>query len=92
LRIFKYYGNPIQFIDNVAIERYEKFFGRFHVRDYTKIKKCQLVVIKWYHRRKRKSIIICNIVHDWIWKPVCGDGRFDVRLRLDTKDFGLNPG
>jgi hypothetical protein len=78
-------------VDNVTIERYKKFFGYFDVRDYTKIKKCQRVVIKWYWRRKRKARVVCNAIHDWIWKPICRDWTFGVRLRLDTKELGLNP-
>jgi hypothetical protein len=78
-------------VDNVTIKRYKKFFGEFDVTKYTKIKKCQRVVIKWYHRRKKSAKVISNTVHDWVWKPLCRDGKFGVRLRLDTKELGLNP-
>jgi hypothetical protein len=78
-------------VDNVTKARYQEFFGEFDVRDYTKIKKCQRVVTSWYWKRKRKAKLISNAVHDWIWKPLCRDGKFGVRLRLDTKELGLNP-
>jgi hypothetical protein len=84
-------SNQIQFVDNVTIHDYEKFFGRFNVRDYTKIKKCQRVMTKWFHRRKRKACVIQRVLENWIWKPVCRDGTYSVRLRLDTKELGLNP-
>jgi Leucine-rich repeat (LRR) protein len=88
LQVFYYWGNPIQFVDNVTIERYKKFFGYFGVSDYTKIKKCQRVVIKWYWRRKRSARVVCNAVHDWIWKPLCRDGSYGVRLLWTPKNLG----
>jgi hypothetical protein len=91
LQVFHYEDNTIQFVDNVVIERYEVLFDTFDVKDYTKIKKCQRIMVKWFHRRKRKALIISNAVHDWIWKPLCRDGSYGVRLRLDIKELGLNP-
>jgi hypothetical protein len=91
LQDFCYTGSQVQFVDNVTIERYKKFFSEFEIEDYTKIKKCQRVVIKWYYRRKRKAKLVSNAVHNWVWKPLCRDGSYGVRLRLDTKELGLNP-
>ena len=54
--------------------------------DYiNKVMLCQRQIKKWFARRKRKATIISRHCHDWVWKPVCNDGKIGIRLRLDLK-------
>ena len=89
VQVFWFGGNPIEFVDNVSLERYEKFFGEFHVKTYTKIKKIQRIIRKWYWRRKRKAIIISRATYNWVWKPMCADGTIGIRPRLDMGFLGI---
>jgi hypothetical protein len=89
LQHFSFIGNPIQYVDNLLFTDYNLIFKRFRVKEYTKIKKCTIIINNWYKTHKEAALVITRGCHNWIWKPYCNDNTIGIRPRLDMQGLGL---
>lgn len=46
------------------------------------------MILLMIFRRKRAARIITQACHNWVWKPICNDGKMGVRIRLDIAELG----
>lgn len=79
LKLFQYNIDKIKFIDNIPINW---FGGKFILKNYNIIKRIQRKIKNRLILKNKSARIIQNGCENWLWKPICNDGKMSINMLL----------
>ena len=86
LQTIHFTKHHIRFIDNIP---FEWFDGQFTLKKYNTIKRIQIKIKKRFILKNKATRIIQYACENWIWKPICKDGKMGINCRLSIKSLNL---
>ena len=88
LQVFYCWNNPITYVDNIPIGWFTER-GGFILKWYNIIKKLQRRMKKRFLKKNQAARIIQKNCENWLWKPICSDGKFGINVCVSLKDLQI---
>jgi Leucine-rich repeat (LRR) protein len=74
--------NNIYYVDNLSVHRI-----KFSLKGYQSIRRIQKRMKRRFKRKLEAVLLIQRKCHNWLWAPVCKDGKIGIHLRMDLLDL-----
>ena len=86
LKTIQYSNERIKFIDSIPIDW---FNGKFTLKNYNIIKRIQRKIKKTLILKNKSARIIQNGCENWLWKPICNDGKIGINCHIAKKYINM---